>query len=215
VSRPTEVVVLGSGGHAVVCIDILSALGYSVVGALGAPGESDSNRVLQVPLLGGDDELPGLLDRGVGAAFVAIGDNRARGRLMTVVREVGLELVSAVSPAADLSPSVVVGANVAVMAGAVVNAYSTAADGVIVNTAAGVDHDVHLAALVHVGPGCHLAGRVAVAEGAFLGIGSTVIPGCRIGSWSQLGAGSVVVGDIADGVLALGVPAREVKRLHE
>lgn len=207
---PTEVVVLGSGGHAVVCIDILTDMGYVVVGALGT---ADEDRPLQVPLLGGDDELPRLRGEGVGAAFVALGDNRARGRLISLVHDSGMELVCAISPAAHLSPSVAMGVNVAVMAGAVVNAYSALGDGVIVNTGADVDHDAELSALVHVAPGCHLAGKVTVGEGAFLGIGSTVIPECSIGSWSQLGAGSVVVGDIPDRVLALGVPAREVRKL--
>lgn len=206
----TEVVVLGSGGHAVVCIDILSDMGYVVVGVLGT---ADDDRPLQVPFLGDDDELPRLRDQGVRAAFVALGDNRARGRLMSLVRDSGMELVCAISPAAHLSPSVDLGVNVAVMAGAVVNAYGALGDGVIVNTGADVDHDADLAALVHVAPGCHLAGRVTIGEGAFLGIGCTVIPECRIGRWSQLGAGSVVVGDIPERVLALGVPAREVRKL--
>lgn len=204
-----DVVVLGSGGHAAVCIDILIERGHRVVGAVGTRSD---DRPLQVPLLGGDELLPRLRDEGV-AAFVAIGDNRVRGRLMALAQGHGFPLVSAVSPAAHISPSTVIGDNVAVMAGAVVNAYSRLADGVIVNTGATVDHDADLARLVHVGPGSHLAGKVTVTEGAFLGAGTTVIPGCHIGRWSQLGAGSVVVSDIADEVLALGVPAREVRAL--
>jgi acetyltransferase EpsM len=47
-----------------------------------------------------------------------------------------------------------------------------------------------------------------VGEGAFLGIGSVVIPGVKIGRWSTLGAGAVATRDLADGVVAVGVPAR-------
>lgn len=59
--------------------------------------------------------------------------------------------------------------------------------------------------------GVHLAGSVQVGEGAFLGIGSVVIPGVRIGHWSTLGAGAAAIRDVADGVVAVGVPARALK----
>lgn len=204
------VVIVGSGGHASVCIDVLLRSGADVVGAV-APTRKD--RPLQVPVIGTDAELPQLLADGVHRAFVAIGDNRTRQRVMAYVRSLGFMLVNAISPDARLSPSVSLGVGVAVMPGAVVNAYSALADGVILNTGATVDHDCLLEPFVHIGPGCHLAGRVHAAEGVFVGVGSSVVPGRRLGRWSQLGAGSIVVRDIGDGMLALGVPAREVRKL--
>ena len=51
-------------------------------------------------------------------------------------------------------------------------------------------------------------GSVHVGEGAFLGIGSVVSPGVRIGRWTTLGAGAVVIRDLADGAVTVGVPAR-------
>jgi UDP-perosamine 4-acetyltransferase len=212
VTNREEVVVLGSGGHAVVCIESLVASGFDVVGVVD---RSPQPRPLQVPLLGGDEDLPAIRADGVASAFVAVGDNRLRGRLMDLARRNGYRLVNAVAPGTHISPTVVLGENVAVMAGAVVNAYATLAEGSIVNTGAVIDHDGHVGALAHIGPGCALAGKVTVGEGAFLGVGSSVIPGCRVGRWSQLGAGSVVIRDIGDSMLAMGVPAREVRRLHD
>jgi UDP-perosamine 4-acetyltransferase len=212
VTGTEKVVVLGSGGHAVVCIDSLIASGYDVIGTVDRDPEA---RPLQAPALGSDDDLIDIRADGVLAAFVAVGDNRLRSRLMDLARDRGFRLVNAVSPAAHLAPSVVLGENVAIMAGVVINAYATLEDGVIVNTGAGIDHDGLVRRVAHIGPGCALAGKVTVDEGAFLGVGSSVIPGCRVGRWSQLGAGSVVVGDISDGVLAMGVPAQEVRRLHD
>jgi len=59
----------------------------------------------------------------------------------------------------------------------------------------------------HLAPGVHLAGSVRVGEGAFLGIGSVVSPGVRIGRWTTLGAGAVAIRGLADGAVAVGVPA--------
>ena len=61
---------------------------------------------------------------------------------------------------------------------------------------------------MHIAPGCHLAGNVVVGAGAFLGVGVSVIPGKSIGRWATVGAGAVVVADIAADVVVKGVPAR-------
>src|SRR5438552_1531703 len=80
----------------------------------------------------------------------------------------------------------------------------------IINTAASIDHDVRVELHAQVGPGCHLAGRVVVGEGAFLGTGAAVTPGRQIGAWATVGAGAVVIDDIAEGSKVGGVPARSL-----
>jgi acetyltransferase-like isoleucine patch superfamily enzyme len=56
---------------------------------------------------------------------------------------------------------------------------------------------------------------IDVGEGADLGVGAILLPGARIGAGAQIGAGSVVRGEIADGVVASGVPARVNRRRGE
>jgi UDP-perosamine 4-acetyltransferase len=59
-----------------------------------------------------------------------------------------------------------------------------------------------------VGPASALAGGVTIGERAFLGVGARAIPGVRIGADTILGAGGVVVRDLPDAVVAIGVPAQ-------
>jgi len=47
-----------------------------------------------------------------------------------------------------------------------------------------------------------------VCRGASVGSGATVLPGVRIGVEAMVGAGSVVVDDVADYAIVRGVPAR-------
>ena len=49
--------------------------------------------------------------------------------------------------------------------------------------------------------------------GAFIGAGAIVIPGKKIGAWSIVGAGAVVINDIPDGVVVVGNPARIIRSL--
>ncbi|MBA7532225.1 Maltose O-acetyltransferase [subsurface metagenome] len=48
-------------------------------------------------------------------------------------------------------------------------------------------------------------------ELSFIGIGATMILGIKIGKNVTIGAGSVVIKDIPDNVIALGNPAKIIK----
>lgn len=203
-------VVIGAGGHAKVVIDILrECAGISVAGCVSR--DPAGGVVNGVSILGGDALLPQMPGEGVTCAFVALGDNRLRLRMVHYVISLGFELLNAVSVHAVVSPSVRVGAGTAIMPGAIVNADARIGDGVVINTGATVDHDCFLADGCHIGPGANLAGCVHVESGAFIGTGACVIPGVRIGAWSVVGAGAAVVSDVAEDSVCAGVPARVIR----
>lgn len=54
---------------------------------------------------------------------------------------------------------------------------------------------------------------IVIKDGAHLGIGSIVMPGVTIGKGAVIGAGAVVVNDIPDYSVAVGVPAKVIKDL--
>lgn len=55
---------------------------------------------------------------------------------------------------------------------------------------------------------------VSIGAGSWLGAGVTVLPGSRIGRNVTVGAGAVVTGDLPDHCVAVGAPARVVKRFE-
>jgi len=206
-----DLVLVGAGGHAKVVLELVRAAGrFNVIGYVDGRGAGST---LGVPILGGDDCLPDLLRGGIRHAFVAIGDNRVRRTVTERVLDLGFTIPAVVSPVAVVSPSAAVGPGAAVMAGVTVNAEAVVAEGAVVNTNASIDHDCVVGRFAHCGPGTHLAGNVVVEEGAFLGVGVCAIPRTRIGAWSIVGAGAVVIDDIPAGVTAVGVPARIIARV--
>ena len=209
-ARP-EVLVVGAGGHAKVCVEALSDSGFSVIGCLSADGLAVAG--LPCAVLGLDADLATVAaDLSVANVFVAIGDNRSRAAACHLATKAGLTLVNAVSRFAMVSPGAAVGVGVAVFAGAVVNTSAVVGDGVILNTRSSVDHDSQIGAFAHIAVGVSLAGGVAIGERTLIGIGASVAPGRRIGAHAVVGAGAVVVHDVADGVTVVGVPARPLVR---
>lgn len=205
-ARLDDLVLIGASGHAKVVLEIIRAAGrYRIVGCLDPSVRGD---VLGVPVLGDDDVLSELYGKGVRYAFVAIGANRIRERVISRVRSLGFALPAAISPTASVSPSAVIGDATAIMGGVTINACAKIGDGAIINTNASVDHDCVIGDYAHCAPGTHLAGCVTVGPGAFLGVGVSAIPSVCIGAWSTIGAGAVVVRDVPADTIAIGVPAR-------
>jgi UDP-perosamine 4-acetyltransferase len=204
-----RIVVIGAGGHAKVVVDLLRARAdYEIVGCLGAGSDS----VAGVPVLGGDDLLPSLRRDGVTCVALGIGDNAVRTRLGREAVSKGFEAPALIHPRAVVASSVQIGRGSVVMAGAVVNPDASIGDFCIVNTLACIEHDCALGEGAHVAPRAALAGGVQLGEHAFMGVGSCAIPGRKVGARAVVGAGAAVVADIADDVVATGVPARFTRR---
>ena len=58
-------------------------------------------------------------------------------------------------------------------------------------------------------------GKVYLKENCKIGSHSTILPGVTIGKNAIIGANSLVIRDIADNVLAFGVPAKVIRKLNE
>ena len=203
------IVIIGAGGHAKVCIEILRSAGEEIAFCISnGPG---SGKCMGIPILCGDENLTTLRSAGYGRAFIAIGANNLRVHLSEKAVGLGYALVNAISPFAIVSKSAAFGTGVAVMAGVVINAETQVANLAIINTGATVDHDCRIGFAAHVGPQCALAGNVSIGDKTFLGVGCKVIPGITIGECTVIGAGAVVTTDIGSSVTAVGLPARVTK----
>ncbi len=53
---------------------------------------------------------------------------------------------------------------------------------------------------------------VSIGDGSWLGFGAVILPGARIGKHVTIGANSVVTGDIPDYSVAVGSPAKVIRR---
>ncbi len=208
-----KVVIVGAGGHGRVVLDALRQAGkHTPVGFIDADTSRAGASVGGLPVLGAINLLGKLRKQDIRGAIVAIGDNRVRQSYAEEVAQAGLELINVVHPAATVSPSVKLGKNILLAAGAVLSPEVQVEDGVIVNTGAIVDHECRLGAGSHVCPGVVLAGRVTVGEGALVGLGARVLPCLTIGARAVVGAGAVVLEDVAAGTTVAGVPARVIRK---
>jgi UDP-perosamine 4-acetyltransferase len=209
-----KVVGIGAGGHAKILIELLAQAGkYDLVGFTDAGRERWGTEFMGYPILGGDEMLAELHTKGVQAAFIGVGavdgaGTRLRAKLFRQAIDLGFQMPTLIHSKGVVSPSMTIGVGSVVMAGAVLSADVRVGDNVTIYSGTLIEHDSVIDDHVHMSPGVHLAGGVHIGEGAFIGIGASVIHGIRVGRWATIGAGTVVLKDLPENVVAVGVPAR-------
>jgi sugar O-acyltransferase (sialic acid O-acetyltransferase NeuD family) len=206
-SKP-RLILIGAGGHARACIDVIEQCGsYEIVGLIGLPEEMKSEH-LGYTVMAIDVDLPRLA-KDCQCALIAVGQIQSpsvRINLYKRAIELGLQLPAIVSPTAYVSRHAVIGAGTIVMHGAIINAGTRIGNNCIINTRAIVEHDVTVGDHCHISTGAVLNGDVAIGQGSFVGSGTVIKEGISIGSNCIIGMGLSVRHNQADTIRFTGKP---------
>ena len=192
---------VGAGGHARACIDVLELDGrFGIAGLAGLPDEVGT-RILGYPVLGADQDLPALL-RDCTHALVTVGQIKTpelRIRLFNALEKNGYTLPVVVSPRAHVSRHATLGAGTIVMHGAIVNAGATVGRNCIINSQALIEHDAVVADHCHIATAAAINSGVSVGAGTFVGSNACVRQSTRIGERCVIGMGQRVLADCTAG----------------
>lgn len=198
--------ILGAGGHGKVVADaaLLSDEWSEIVFFDDAYPDKVKNG--QWPVIGTSADLLSGHNQFAGVV-VAIGDNKLRLAKTLELQKKGARVVSIIHPRAVVSPYVSIAPGCVIFAGAVINIDARIGQACIVNTGSVVEHDCHLHDGVHLGPNAALGGQTVIGDCSWIGIGAVTRQLVTIGSEVVVGAGSVIVKSLPDGVTVAGNPA--------
>jgi sugar O-acyltransferase (sialic acid O-acetyltransferase NeuD family) len=181
---------------------------FELVGFLDDNPSLARRTIVGVPVLGGRDQLSEYAS-GSHVFFHNVGGNpRASVEVAQLMHRAGCRLTSLVHPGVQLD-GVELGHNCFVPDGCVLGYGCRLGDfvacrlGVLVSHAAAVGNNVSLSVRATV------AGHSVIEDECFLGASSTVVQ-VRIGRGSIVGAGAVVLHDIAPGSTVVGIPAKPI-----
>ncbi len=209
-----SILVWGASGHAKVVADILKKMGIAIYGFIDEINrERHGKTFCNSVIVGGAEQKEVAWKNGIRKAIVAFGNNSRRSEVGRLLESRGYELIAAIHPTSVIGEDVTIGTGTVVAAGVVINSGCRIGKNAIINTHASVDHDCHIADSAHIGPGANLAGNVTVGEEAWCGIGCTIIEKTRIGASSIVGAGAVVIHDVSERSIVVGVPARTLRQI--
>jgi len=205
----TGLVLVGGGGHARSCVDVVLSEGrWEIEGIIERDG-FDGTSSLGYKILGTDSDLNQLLFAGA-PVLIAVGQITSaapRKLLWERFLSFGSVFPQVQSPNSYVSPAASLGDGTVVMHGAVLNAGSHVGQQCIINTQATVEHDAVVEDFCHISTGALVNGGALVGEGSFIGSGAIVRDAVRIGREVVVGAGARVMTDLPDGAVFKGATA--------
>jgi len=210
-----NIVLIGGGDQAHYTIDIIHKQGkYNIVGIIDAQEEIGSIK-FGYKIIGRQDAIKQIaalyeVDGGV----ISIGDNWTRYYVAKEIRSYvsDFKFFNAIHPSCIIGEHVKFGEGIVAMAGVIFNPRSTVGDHTFFATGAQVEHDCIIGDYASISAGSITGGYVELGDFAAITLGVTVFDRTKIGKNSVVGAGSLVVKDLPDNVLAYGSPAKIIRK---
>ena len=212
-----SVVIVGAGGFGREVLEIFKAQNrismiWDIQGFIDEDENLHGKVINGYPVLGGVEWVK---RNGNNMGCVcAIGTCEARKQVVERLQEIGVDFYNAIHPSVVMSEFVELGKDVIICAGSILTVNIKIGDHVHINLNCTIGHDAIIEDYCTLNPGVAVNGRDHLGEGVYLGTGASFIQGVSVGNWSTIGAGAVVIEDIPEKVVAVGVPAK-VKKVKE
>lgn len=195
-----SLILIGAGGHAHSCIDVIEQLGiFNIVGLIGTHEELQ-NECMGYRVIGTDSDLPQLATR-YKYAIITVGQIKSplvRHRLYEQALSLGFNLPAIISPTANVARNAIVEDATIVMHGAIVNAGANIGKNCIINTNSLIEHDSIVEDHCHISTGAIVNGGANIGSGSFVGSGSIIKEGVSLGRNCLVGMGVAVMHSYAE-----------------
>ncbi|MDK0927592.1 acetyltransferase [Clostridium perfringens] len=142
---------------------------------------------------------------------IAIANYKVKRSIVNKLKNKGFKYSTLIHPSLNISSSVKIGEGTIVYEGVIISPNVIIGNHVIISPKSGIGHDSIIKDYVSVLWNVSISGKDLIEEGVLLGSGSTIIQGKKIGKYSIVGAGAVVINDIKNNKTAVGIPAKDIK----
>jgi sugar O-acyltransferase (sialic acid O-acetyltransferase NeuD family) len=208
-----NVIVIGSGGHAKVIIDIIHEMGiYNIIG-LTSDSITKGNLFYGYEVLGNDDVLLNYKNNSQVKVAMGLGgyiNNTIRKKAYISIKNFGLSFINVIHPKSIISKTVILGEGVTIFPGAIINTDAILGNNVIIATGASIDHETIIGDHVLISAGVTIGAYCIIEDEVLLALGSKVISGLKIGKSSLIAAGAVLVKSINENSKVFGIPAKQL-----
>jgi sugar O-acyltransferase (sialic acid O-acetyltransferase NeuD family) len=133
--------------------------------------------------------------------FVAVGFrnlNKARAEIYQACKALGYSLITYINSKANLWGEVEMGDNVFILENVTLQPFVRIGCDTLIWSGSFIGHDSTIGSHCFVGPSAAVAGNSAVGDHCFIGINATIRDHVRIGARSVIGAGGLVLTDVAE-----------------
>jgi len=193
-----KILLIGAGGHARSCIDVIESVGQFEIAGVVEKDESMTNANLGYPIIGTDNDLDNLRKE-YEFSLITVGQIKSpaiRVKLFQLLKELGFTLPAIISPHAYVSKHAQIGEGSIIMHGAIVNTNAKIGINCIINNKSLIEHDAVIGDHCHIATGGIINGEVFVGNETFIGSGAVTKQCISIGNNCIVSAGIVLKSDV-------------------
>jgi len=195
-----DIILIGAGGHARACIEVIESGGQYKIAGLVEKDERIDEKKIGYPIIGVDEDLETLRQKYT-YALVTVGQIKSpktRIKIYKTLKKLEYQLPVVISSSAYLSKYTEIYEGTIIMHGVLLNAGVEIGANCIINNKALVEHDVKIGNHCHIATGAILNGEIQVGEGTFIGSGVITKQSIKIGENCVVGAGCVIKKNLYD-----------------
>ena len=193
-----KIILVGAGGHARSCIDVIEMSGQFCVAGLIEKDKINIDKNLGYPIIGTDNDLQNIRQK-YDYALITVGQIKSaetRSKLYDVLNQLNYFLPSIISPTAYVSKHAHIGEGTIIMHNTIVNANARIGKNCIINNKALIEHDAIIGDHCHIATGSIINGKVIVGSECFIGSGVVTRQCITIGDNCVIGAGAILKYDV-------------------
>ena len=203
--------IIGAGGHAKEVLDVLINNGE---GNLFFYDDVCSNTELklfnQFTIFKTEQEAATYFKETDKRFVLGIGGTHVRKLLADKLYLLGGELRPVISKRSYISEfDIFIDAGVNIMHNVTIQPSVQIGKGCLINANSIIHHDSSIGEYCELGPGVTITGHCTIGSFSFIGAGAILKPGITIGNNVVVGAGAVVIKDVPDNSIVIGIPAKQ------
>ena len=143
---------------------------------------------------------------------MSIADTKVRKKIVNLLLKRGAEFYTLIYPSTIIGQNVIIGQGSIICPNCILANDSKIGNFTIINTYSNIGHDVDIGDYNSVFPMAGIMGNAETNKGCTIGTGATIIPKIKIGMNAIVGAGSVVIRNVAANTTVFGNPAKKIKQ---
>lgn len=147
--------------------------------------------------------------------IVAIAETKTRFDLIETLSKSGFNFATIIDPTVRMGRKVNIGEGTIICPNTLFTTNIEIGKHCILNVNCSFGHDTKIGDFVSIMSHTAIAGDVEIGAGCYFGLNCTCINMVKLGAWSKYGAGCVIVEDMPEKIVAVGVPAKVIKTLDK
>ena len=193
-----DLLVVGNGGHARACIDVIEKQKkYSIFGIIDNITSKENNNS-NYPILGNDNDLPNIIKtcENLFLGFGFIKSSKKRSEYFINAKSLNYKFPVIISPSSYVSNTSVIHEGTIIMHHALINSSAKVGRNCIINSKALIEHDTFIGDNTHISTAAVVNGSAIIGEGCFIGSNSVIGEGVKVGDNSIISAGVFLQDDL-------------------